>query len=277
MINHNGELLSENDFKLTYQNRAYKYGDAIFDTLKFENNKIFFIEDHYFRLMSSMRMLRIKIPMNFTLNYYEDEILKTIKNNNLLKNARIRCTVYREDGGLFTPNSNECNFIIEAEELQKVAYKNYEIELFKDFPVFSGHLSTIKTNNRIVNVQASIFAQENNYQNCILINEKKNIVEANNANIFLIKENKLLTPALTEGCINGIIRKKIIEVVDKSTDFEIEETTISPFELIKVDEVFLTNSIFEIQSVYKYRKKTYNSDKTEKVRKLFENLKCELG
>ena len=273
MINHNGELLSENDFKLTYQNRAYKYGDAIFDTLKFENNKIFFIEDHYFRLMSSMRMLRIKIPMNFTLNYYEDEILKTIKNNNLLKNARIRCTVYREDGGLFTPNSNECNFIIEAEELQKVAYKNYEIELFKDFPVFSGHLSTIKTNNRIVNVQASIFAQENNYQNCILINEKKNIVEANNANIFLIKENKLLTPALTEGCINGIIRKKIIEVVGKSTDFEIEETAISPFELIKVDEVFLTNSIFEIQSVYKYRKKTYNSDKTEKVRKLFEKFK----
>ena len=273
MINHNGELLSENDFKLTYQNRAYKYGDAIFDTLKFENNKIFFIEDHYFRLMSSMRMLRIKIPMNFTLNYYEDEILKTIKNNNLLKNARIRCTVYREDGGLFTPNSNECNFIIEAEELQKVAYKNYEIELFKDFPVFSGHLSTIKTNNRIVNVQASIFAQENNYQNCILINEKKNIVEANNANIFLIKENKLLTPALTEGCINGIIRKKIIEVLDKSTDFEIEETAISPFELIKVNEVFLTNSIFEIQSVYKYRKKTYNSDKTEKVRKLFEKFK----
>jgi len=275
MVNYNGEIISNNDLKLTYQNRAFKYGDAVFDTLKFENKRILFIEDHYFRLMSSMRMLRIKIPMNFTLNYYEDEILKTLKKNNLLENARIRCTVYREDGGLFTPKSNSCNFIIEAEELQNVIYNEYEIELYKDFPVFSGLLSTIKTNNRIVNVQASIFANENSYQNCILINENKNLVEASNANVFLIKENKIFTPALTEGCINGVIRKKIIEMLDKSSIFQIEESIISPFELIKVDEVFLTNSIFEIQSVLKYRKKTYDTDKTDIIRKLFDKFKIE--
>ena len=273
MINYNGEILSDNDFRLTYQNRAFKYGDAVFDTLKYENEKIHFIEDHYFRLMSSLRMLRIKIPMNFNLKYYEDEILKIIKENDFSNKVRIRCTVFREDGGLFTPSNNGCRYIIETDALQTTTHDNYEIELFKDFPIFSGLLSTIKTNNRIVNVLASIFAQENEYQNCVLINEKKNIVETSNANIFLIKGKRVLTPALNEGCINGIIRKKIIEMLDKSSDFKLEETSISPFELLNVDEVFLTNSVFEIQSVLKYRKKNYSTEKTDRIKIMFSKIK----
>lgn len=273
MINYNGEILSDNDFRLTYQNRAFKYGDAVFDTLKYENEKIHFIEDHYFRLMSSLRMLRIKIPMNFNLKYYEDEILKIIKENDFSNKVRIRCTVFREDGGLFTPSNNGCRYIIETDALQTITHDNYEIELFKDFPIFSGLLSTIKTNNRIVNVLASIFAQENEYQNCVLINEKKNIVETSNANIFLIKGKRVLTPALNEGCINGIIRKKIIEMLDKSSDFKLEETSISPFELLNVDEVFLTNSVFEIQSVLKYRKKKYSTEKTDRIKIMFSKIK----
>ncbi len=273
MINYNGEILSDNDFRLTYQNRAFKYGDAVFDTLKYENEKIHFIEDHYFRLMSSLRMLRIKIPMNFNLKYYEDEILKIIKENDFSNKVRIRCTVFREDGGLFTPSNNGCRYIIETDALQTTTHDNYEIELFKDFPIFSGLLSTIKTNNRIVNVLASIFAQENEYQNCVLINEKKNIVETSNANIFLIKGKRVLTPALNEGCINGIIRKKIIEMLDKSSDFKLEETSISSFELLNVDEVFLTNSVFEIQSVLKYRKKKYSTEKTDRIKIMFSKIK----
>ncbi len=273
MINYNGEILSDNDFRLTYQNRAFKYGDAVFDTLKYENEKIHFIEDHYFRLMSSLRMLRIKIPMNFNLKYYEDEILKIIKENDFSNKVRIRCTVFREDGGLFTPSNNGCRYIIETDALQTITHDNYEIELFKDFPIFSGLLSTIKTNNRIVNVLASIFAQENEYQNCVLINEKKNIVETSNANIFLIKGKRVLTPALNEGCINGIIRKKIIEMLDKSSDFKLEETSISSFELLNVDEVFLTNSVFEIQSVLKYRKKKYSTEKTDRIKIMLSKIK----
>ncbi len=269
MLNINGRIRSASDVHLTYKNRAFKYGDAIFDTLKFENNQIYFIEDHYFRLMSSMRMLRMIIPMNFTLEYYEGEILKTINNSNYNENARIRVTVYRKDGGLYKPADNEINFIIEIDELVQVKYKSYEVELYKDFPIFSGTLSTIKTNNRIVNVIASIFASENDYQNCILINEKKNIVEAVNANIFLIIGNEIITPALTEGCINGIIRKKVIEILKRDKVYKISETVVSPFELLKADEVFITNSIAEIQSVHKYRKKLYHTEKTQGLVNIF--------
>ncbi len=269
MINFNGEIISKNKFHLSSQNRAFKYGDAIFDTLKSSQDQIYFIEDHYFRLMSSMRMLRMTIPMNFTLKYYEDEILKTIENNIFNDEIRIRVSVFRKDGGLYEPKSLEVDFLIEINSINKTASTSYEIELFKDFPIYSGLLSTIKTNNRMVNILSSIYASENNYNNCVLINEKKNIVEANNANIFLIKENQIITPVLTEGCINGIIRNKIIELLVNNNDYILVEASISPFELLKADEVFLTNSIFEIKSVTKYRKKTFLTVKTEEIRKLF--------
>lgn len=269
MINFNGKIISESAYHAGIENRAFKYGDAIFDTLKYDDGEIYFLEDHYFRLMSSMRMLRMNIPMALTLAYYETEIKKTVSNNDVHKEARVRVSVSRKDGGLYTPDTNDVDFLIEVNEREAKLYDSYEIELFKDFPVYSGLLSTIKTNNRMINVLSSIFSSENNFQNCILINEKKNIVEANNANIFLIKGDKVLTPALTEGCINGIVRKKIIELLADNNDFTIEESAISPFELLKADEVFLTNSITEFQTVNKYRKKIYNTDKTNQIKQLF--------
>jgi len=270
MINQNGSLTSEEDFTLSPDNRAFKYGDGIFDTLKFQDGEICFLEDHYFRLMSSMRMLRMRIPMDFTLDYYQEQIRTTLEANNLDHEGRIRVNVFRKDGGLYTPPSNEINFMIQVSVLPKFNKQLVEIELFKDFPIASGLLSTIKTNNKMVNVLGSIFAKENDYQNCILINEKKEVVEALNSNIFLIKGKEVLTPSLESGCLNGIIRKRLIQMLKKHENFEVHELSISPFDLLKADEVFLTNSIREIQSVDKYRKKKYGNDKTREIKQLFD-------
>jgi len=272
MLNYNGKLVPESELNINFQNRAFKFGDAVFDTLKFDK-KVYFIEEHYFRLMSSMRMLRMKIPMNFTLEFYKDEIIKTIDKNDLSEPIRIRVNIFRKKGGLYTPITNEINYLIETDKLSKGSKDSYEIELYKDFPVLSGLLSTIKTNNRVINVLSSIFAAENNYDSCILLNEQKNIVETNNANIFLIFENEIITPPLKEGCINGIIRMKIIEFFKDRNDFVFIEKSISPFELLKADEMFLTNSIFEIQSVTKYRKKIFDTIKTKKIKDIFESKK----
>ena len=269
MVNFNGNIVDNESPTIGWQNRAFKYGDGIFDTLKFQNNQLHFIEDHYFRLMSSMRMLRMKIPLNFTLEYYEAQIKKTLFENEIEDKARVRVNVFREDGGYYSPISNNVNFLIETDSLTKREYSNYEIELYKDFQTASGLLATIKTNNRIINVLSSIYAEENDYQNCILLNEKKEIVEAMNANIFLIKGNEVLTPPLDSGCINGIVRKKLIELLGKNEIFSIKETQITPFELLKADEVFLTNSITEMQSVDQYRKKHYSTEKSELIKVLF--------
>ena len=271
MTNLNGTLIDENLNVLSSTNRAFKYADALFETVKVIDLNIKFLEDHYFRLMASMRMLRMEIPLHFTMEFFETEILKTV-NANTLNNSRVRITIYRKDGGKYTPITNEVDFLIEAESLTLIVKQNYSLELFKDYYVYSGLLSTIKTTNKIINVLASIYAKENNFDNCLLLNEKKNVVEVMNGNIFLVFGNIIKTPAITEGCIKGIVRKKIIELLSKNDIYKIEETEISPFDFQKADEVFITNSIIGIQPVSNYKKMVYGSKVSNKISLILADL-----
>ena len=264
MVNYNGDLVAFDDVIITPNNRAYKYGDSVFETIKIINGKLVFWEDHYFRLMASMRMLRMRIPMNFTLEFLEEEILKivSIKSEN---NLRVRLCITRKDGGFYTPTTNEIDYLIESSEIKFITKDKYTLDLFKDFYVYSGYLSTIKTNNKLINTLASIFAKENELDNCILLNERKGIVEATNASLFLIKGTLIKTPLLSEGCLKGIAREKVINIIKSSSDYDIEEAVISPFEIQKADELFITNSIIGIQPVTNYRKKVFSTDISKKL------------
>ncbi|WP_457615504.1 aminotransferase class IV [Lutibacter sp.] len=264
MINFNGTLLQKTANTFNFENRAFKYGDALFETLKVTHGKIAFLEDHYFRLMASMRMLRMDIPMDFTMEYLEKEILKTVEGN-AFTDAAVRFTVFREAGGLYTPKTNKISYLVEVRALSN-AKLNYTIDLFKDYYIYSGLLSTVKTTNKITNVLAGIYASENEFDNCILLNERKQVAEVINGNVFVVSGNTVKTPPISDGCVKGIIRKKIIEIVSKHPDLSIEEVSISPFELPKADEIFITNAIVGIQSVTNYRKKTFTSVLTAKIK-----------
>ncbi|CAM1335051.1 aminotransferase class IV [Tenacibaculum aestuariivivum] len=266
MINFNGKIISVQELQLSKDNRAFKYGDGIFETVRVLNSKVVFIEDHYFRLMASMRMLRMKIPMNFTLEFLQAEILRVIEDLTKSENYRVRLTVYRKDGGLYNPLSNEIDYLIDAIPFSPKENEICKIDLYKDFYNYSGLLSTIKTTNRMLNTLAAIFADENDLDNCLLLNERKGVVEAINGNLFIIKGSIIKTPALTEGCIKGIIRKKVIDILEKNSNYSIEETIISPFELQKADEIFITNAINGIQSVTSYRKKVFTRKITNKIK-----------
>jgi branched-chain amino acid aminotransferase len=265
MINFNGELISSSKEILTVQNRAFKYGDGLFETIKVINGSVCFLEDHYFRLMASMRMLRMEIPMNFTMEFFESELLKTVRVNNL-ENARVRCTVYRENGGLYTPFTNKVEFIIEVSVLKSSVKTIYTIDIFKDYFINSGLLSTLKTTNKLTNVLAGIFASENELDNCILLNERKFVVEAINGNIFVVKGTNIKTPALSEGSIKGIARKKVIEFLTNNANFAVEETSISPFELQKADEIFITNAIIGIQPITNYKKTVFKTIVSQEIK-----------
>ena len=262
MINFNGKILS--DLNLLADNRAFLYGDGVFETLKILDGKILFFEDHYFRLMASMRIVRMDIPMAFTLEFLEQEILELAKAQNLSASARVRFTVYRNDGGYYLPKTNEIGYLIAVSALEKPLYEiesnPYEVELFKDFYVTRQLLSSIKSTNKLLNTTASIFAAENGYDNCLLMNDCKNVIEAINGNLFMLVENKLVTPPLSEGCLNGIMRKQILGLAKKMGEIEVSEAVISPFDLQKADELFVTNVIKGIQPITKYRKKDFATD-----------------
>lgn len=259
MVNFNGTLV-EKESNLLANNRGFLFGDAVFETLKVVNNKILFFEDHYFRLMSSMRILRMEIPMNFTMEFLEQEILNLVRENGIEKSARIRMTVFRNSDGFYLPNTNIVGYLIQSSALSSPQYKMnegiYEVDLYKDFYVTKQLLSTIKSTNKAVHITGSIFANENGLQNCLLLNDSKNVIEALNGNIFMLKDGKLSTPPVSEGCLNGVMRKQILTLA-KNKNIEVVEEVISPFDLQKADELFVTNVIQGVQSISKYRKKEF--------------------
>ncbi|MBM6498890.1 MULTISPECIES: aminotransferase class IV [Flavobacterium] len=274
MINFNG-LLQDN-FLITSLNRSFLYGDGIFETLKIVDGKILFSEDHYFRLMASMRIVRMKIPMDFTLEFFENQVISLTNALNCSHSARVRITIFRNDGGLYLPNQNSISYIIEATSLASKKYEitqdYFEVDLFKDSFVSAQLLSTLKTTSKILNVTASIFAKENDLNTCLLLNDKKNVVEAIAGNLFMLTGNKLITPPISEGCLNGIMRKQIIRIMRDFPEIEFSEETISPFDLQKADELFITNVIQGIQPITRYRKKefktTFSVQLLDKINKL---------
>jgi branched-chain amino acid aminotransferase len=270
MINFNG-FIQDSDLQLTVSNRSFLYGDGIFETLKVVNNKILFFEDHYFRLMASMRIIRMQIPMTFTLEYLEEEILKLVEANNIQDSARVRFTVFRNEGGLYLPTDNSISYVIQATSTENSQYhfkkETFEVDLYKDFIVPKQLLSTLKTANKITHVTASIFAKENQLDSTLLINEDKNVIEASNGNVFMLMENQLITPPITEGCLNGIMRKQIIALAKQLNLVEVIEKPISPFDLQKADELFITNVIIGIQPITKYRKKEFGTSLSHQLLK----------
>nr|WP_199001348.1 aminotransferase class IV [Flavobacterium sp. ASV13] len=276
MINFNGNIVAQEENVLT-QNRAFLYGDGVFETLKIVNKKILFLEDHYFRLMASMRVVRMEIPMNFTMEYFEEQVLSLVDQKGISASARARITVFRNDGGLYLPKTNDVSFLIHATSLENTSYvlntAEYEVDLYKDFYVTKQLLSSIKTTNKMINVTGSIFAHENGLANCILVNDTKNVVEALQGNLFMIVGKKMITPPISEGCLNGIMRKQILALAKKLEGIEVHEEIISPFDLQKADELFLTNVITGIQPITKYRKKEFTNNWAQVlVQKLNESI-----
>ena len=201
--------------------------------------------------------------MNFTMEYFEEQILSLIKINDLSVSSRARITVYRNDGGYYLPKNNNVSFLIHAVALENTSYsieeKEYEVDLYKDFYVTKQLLSAIKTTNRLINITGSIYADENGLDNCVLLNDSKNVVEALQGNIFMLLGNRLITPPVSEGCLNGVMRKQILGLAKKIDGLEVVEEVISPFDLQKADELFITNVIKGIQPITKYRKKMFTT------------------
>ena len=274
MINLNGTLYSQETAKLSIKNRGLLYGDAVFETIKGVNGQLFFWEDHYFRLMASMRILRMDIPIHFSMEFLEDEIKKTIKAADFDKQSlRIKLYVNRKAGGKYNPTNNEVDYFIELETTGDPFYTfnedRYEVELFKDHYIYANLLATLKSNAKIINVLGSIYATENGYQNCLLLNDKKMVVEALQGNLFLVKGTTIITPPTSDGCLRGIIRKQLIEICKTLKEYTLEEKSISSFDLQKADELFITNVMIGIQPISNYRKKAY---KNEVARMLLQKL-----
>jgi len=270
MINLNGHLLPKSTPIFKAGNRAFLYGDQLFETILFDKGTLKFWEDHYFRMMGGSCLLRMEIPIHLNMDFMEEEVMKTLDSAGLSsKKARVRLSLFRTDGGLYTPKDRELEYLIEVEELEVLeSVDGLVIDVFHDHLKPSQPLSNTKGVNSIVSVLSAIFAQENQLDEAIILNSESFMCETTASNIFIVKDNILYTPSLESGCVDGIVRKQIFEN-SATWGVTVIEKEMKTFELIKADEVFLTNSIKGIQWVSSYKKKTYSNEFTINLHQKF--------
>jgi len=265
----NGEYHFKDDFGLSIKNRAFCYGDGLFETMHANGTEIQFFEDHMVRLMYGMQILKMSIPDVIKTNIIKKEIIKLLHKNKLYQGVRIRLSVFRNDGGKYTPSDNNISYLVETEYIENHHYtlnqKGFIIDIFKDIKKPINQFSNLKSSNALIFVMAGMYAQEKKLNDCILINEKGHLIEGISSNLFLIKGRALSTPSLTDGPVAGIMRKQILKMADSVGFIINHESSITENDLLNADEVFLTNSINGIQWVLAYKEKRYFNHNSKKL------------
>lgn len=258
--NLDGFLIEKGDKIYDTSNRAMKYGDGIFETLKLVNGKVMFWDDHYKRLKSGIDYLGLD-DTSKDKAFWEKEIEKIIVKN-FYKQARIRLLVYRNAPGLYTPMSNRISYLVEGTRFDKPSYgftsEGIKLGVFeKDFKGQSP-LNNLKTTSALLFVLAGKYKKEQGFDDVVVLNTNGNVCETVSSNIFAVIQDRVITPALTEGCLNGVMRKQVIGIL-KQKQIEVIERDLTLDELRSAEEIFISNSMSGVQGVESFEGvKKYN-------------------
>ena len=265
MVNFNGDLLPDSNHFLNHKNRGLQFGDALSERIRYSGSVLLFWESHYFRLMASMRQLRMEIPMEFTLEYLEEEILKTLNASGRAKApCEINITVFRKSGEDFLPPSLGISYVISFTPLESAEFPldtpGLVADLFKDYYLQADGLAQLPHQMKLPWVLAAIYADENDFDTCLLVNHRKEIALGLHGNLFLRTGQDIKTPPLADGCSDEILRKFLLKQDWKETPYQLQEAHISPFELQQADELFMLDISSGISSITQYRKAKYTRE-----------------
>lgn len=251
LINFNGNVCAEDELVFPVTERILRYGDGLFESMRACNGKIMWIAEHYNRLYSGARLLRLPLEDVLPFERFSEQAHYLLASN-AFKNARLRFCVYRKGDGFYAPEKNTTGYFIEVTESPEPHYSFNESGL--KLGIYTGQfksctsLSNYKTNNALLYVLAGLYKNEQHLDECLILNQKGCIAEAISANVFVVKKGKMFTPDANQGCIMGIMRKKIIELAHQQS-IEVNEGVLTFDDLLDADEIFLTNASRGIQWV----------------------------
>ena len=254
----NGAFFSAGTPLLPVQNRSYKWGDGLFETMKLYKAKLLLESLHFERMFTSLKLLGIEKEKSFTQEKLVSEIRELSERNQCLQNARIRLAVFRNE-------ENKTEYSIEALPLEDSANEwqadGQVIVLYpyarKSIDAFAG----IKSANYLPYLMAHRYAAEQKADDALVLNSNNRLCDASKANLFIIKEKTLYTPALHQGCINGVMRRVVLHEA-KRLGLRVHQDEVSEEALLNADEVFLTNAIQILRWVKAYKNKTYECTQT---------------
>lgn len=267
-FNLNGSLENHSGAILNIDNRGFLLGDIIAETVRIADGKIRLWEEHYFNLMASIRIFRMRIPLEFMPEFLENEMIRTLEANQI-QNAKLQIIIFRNPDSNQILTKSSVSYLIKIEAVfpdsnYKWIHEPSEIEIFRDYTVNPTFLTQVRS-HKPEEIVAAAYLQENDYTDLVLLNPEKRIARTLMGNPFLIQGNKILTPKISEGGIRSVLRNHLCKLLSESDTFELEETEIFPFEMQKSDELFVLIEGEGILSIHQNRKKTYSIEKTREV------------
>jgi len=264
----NGNIVEKSKAGLSPDDHSYRYGDGLFETMKISNGNILLEEYHFERLFSGLETLKFESPVLFTKQTISDQIRELCKKNNYEESARVRLSVSRGSGGLYDCDNN-LSYLIESwplDQNNRVLNENgLIIDIFPDARKSIDKFSNLKSANYLPYVMAAIWAKENKLNDVLILNQHDRICDSTIANIFWIKDNKIFTPPLSEGCVAGVVRKKFLKLAIPNSNLFVLESILTADILLQADEVFLTNATSRIRWVKEFRNKIYKNTISSKI------------
>ncbi|MFM7234838.1 MAG: aminotransferase class IV [Flavobacteriales bacterium] len=267
-VYHKGEFLSDTATHIARDNRAFRFADGFFESMRIVNGRALFLENHFARAMDTAAALKIKPAEGFSIEQLRSEIDELLKRNNISEGGRMRITFYRKSTGFYLPKQDEMTYFIEAEALPDNEFvlnsTGRMVDIFQDFKKELNKLSVFKTLNCQLYVQAAIHARDKGLDEALIQNNKLSIIESNSSNLFIVANGVLYTPTLEDGCVAGTMRMNIINLALENK-IKVYECTLNPHNLLTADEMFLTNAVRGIEWVVGYRTKRYFNDMSKKM------------
>jgi len=267
-FNYNGKMFKESTPLIGADNRGLRYGDGLFETMKMKNGQLVLDNEHFARLWKGMSVLQFAIPKHLDPEKLTEEILQVAKKNQHDKAARIRITVFRGDGGLYDAADNTPHYIIQTWALPQnngeLNSNGLDIGIYTAVKKSCDILSNLKTNNYLPYVMAALEAKKQKWNDAILVNQYGRICDSTIANVFLIKDEVVYAPALGEGCVAGVFRKYMIDQL-AINDLKCIEKEMTIENLLQADEVFLTNSIYNIRWVKSIADKNFSHSVIQRI------------
>ncbi len=267
----NGKLLPSDKPALMVDNKSYRYGDGLFETMKVNGKNILLEAFHIERFYSGIGEMGFEIPALLTTEKLKQQIILLCEKNNCGAWTRVRLSVFRGNGGLYEGN-NDMQYVIECWPVNDTANQlnenGFVIDVYPHARKSCDKFSNLKTANFLPYVMAARYAKENKLNECLVLNMHDRIADGTIANIFLIKEEKIFTPSLTEGCVNGVMRRYLVEKLkERDLGMVMREDIITIDDLLSADEVFFTNVMQGIRWVKQFRNKNYSNRGTKKIYK----------
>jgi branched-chain amino acid aminotransferase len=272
LINFNGRLLNADTPVATALNRSLRYGDGLFETMLWNGSRIDNQHFHMDRLFKGLSILKFDLRGGFDRAFIADELVKLCRNNSPASAARVRLNVFREDGASLVPVHNKPVFLIETSRMSDQDPVPLRLNMFKAETKPVGILSNLKTNNYLLNILAVQYAVENGYDDAVILNSRGNICEASSSNLFMVQKGIIFTPALSQGCVAGTIRRELLEKLP-GMGFQVEETIITKEMIFEMEEVFLTNAIRNICPVICIENTYYSREITTRLSGLMKDQK----